>query len=109
MTLFQVNESFNVEVGLRQGCIMSLWLFNIYMDACIRDMKVGVWDLGARLNVRSMEQPSAVVCMRMTHCCWLKVIGCCGCDCSENSTKAECAVPKIQVFKKRAAIVSNLR
>ncbi len=31
--------------------------FNIYMDGCIREMKVGVWDLGARLNVRDVEQP----------------------------------------------------
>ncbi len=28
----EVRESFNVEVGVRQGCIMSPWLFNIYMD-----------------------------------------------------------------------------
>ncbi len=49
--------SFKVEVGVRQGCVMSLWLFNIYMDGCIRDMKVRVQDLGARLNVRGVEQP----------------------------------------------------
>ncbi len=40
--------SFNVEVGVRQGCVMSPWLFNIYMDGCIREMKVRVWDLGAK-------------------------------------------------------------
>ncbi len=27
------------------------------MDVCIREMKVGVRDLGARLNVRGVEQP----------------------------------------------------
>ncbi len=27
------------------------------MDGCTREMKVGVWDLGARLNVRGVEQP----------------------------------------------------
>ncbi len=37
--------------------MMSPWLFNIYMDGCIREMKVGVCYLGARLNVRSVEQP----------------------------------------------------
>ncbi len=36
---------------------MSLWLFNIYMDGCIREMKVRVQGLGARLNVRGVEQP----------------------------------------------------
>ncbi len=30
------------------------------MDGCIREMKVGVRDLGARLNVRSVEQPLVV-------------------------------------------------
>ncbi len=36
---------------------MPPWLFNIYMDGCIRDMKVRVRDLGARLNMRGVEQP----------------------------------------------------
>ncbi len=48
----EISESFSVEVGVRHGCMMSPWLFNIYMDVCIREMKVGVWDLGARLKVR---------------------------------------------------------
>ncbi len=47
--------SFNVEVGVRQGYVMSPWLFSIYMDGCIREMKVRVWDVGARLNVRGVE------------------------------------------------------
>ncbi len=49
--------SFNVEVGVRQGCLMSRWLFDIYMVGCKREMKVGVRDLDARLNVRGVEQP----------------------------------------------------
>ncbi len=53
----ELSESFSVKVGVRQGCVMSLWLFNIYMDGCIRELKVGVRDLGARLNVRGVEQP----------------------------------------------------
>ncbi len=52
----ELSESFSVEVGVRQGCMMSPWLFGIYMDGCIREMKVGVWDLGARLNVRGVEE-----------------------------------------------------
>ncbi len=35
----ELSESFRVEVGVRQGCVMSPWLFNIYMDGCIREMK----------------------------------------------------------------------
>ncbi len=57
----ELSESFNVEVFVRQGCVRTPWLFNIYMDGCIREMKVGVQDLGARLNVRGVEQPVVVV------------------------------------------------
>ncbi len=53
----ELSESFSVAVGVRQGCVMSPWLCDIYIDGCIREMKVGVWDLGARLNVRGVEQP----------------------------------------------------
>ncbi len=56
----ELNESFSVEVGVRQGCMMSPWFFNIYMDGCLREMKVGVWDLGGRLNVRGVVQPLVV-------------------------------------------------
>ncbi len=35
----EVSESFAVEVGVREGCVMSPWLFNIFMDGCMRKMK----------------------------------------------------------------------
>ncbi len=53
----ELSESFKVKVGVRQGCVMSPWLFNIYMDGCIREVKGRVQDLGARLNVRGVKQP----------------------------------------------------
>ncbi len=53
----ELSESFKVEVGVRQLCVMPPWLFNIYMDGCMRERKVGMQDLGARLNVRGVEQP----------------------------------------------------
>ncbi len=31
----EFSESFAVEAGVRQGCVMSPWLFNIFMDGCI--------------------------------------------------------------------------
>ncbi len=56
----ELSETFSVEVGVRQGCVMSPWLFSIYMDGCIREIKVRVRDLGVRLNVRGVEQPLVV-------------------------------------------------
>lgn len=40
-----------VVVGVRQGCEMSLWLFNINKDCCMREMKK-VENLGPRLKMR---------------------------------------------------------
>src|SRR5215469_9078715 len=34
-----VVEMFDVKVGLRQGCVMSPWLFNVYMDSIVREVK----------------------------------------------------------------------
>ena len=37
----EVSEWFPVNVGLRQGCVMSPWLFNVYMDVVVREVNVG--------------------------------------------------------------------
>ena len=37
-----VSEWFPVNVGLRQGCVMSPWLFNVYVDGVVRELNVGV-------------------------------------------------------------------
>ena len=31
----EVSEWFQVNVGLRQGCVISPWLFNVYMDGVV--------------------------------------------------------------------------
>ncbi len=38
----EFSESFAVDVEVRQGCVMSPWLFNIFMDGCMREMKCKV-------------------------------------------------------------------
>ena len=38
-----VNERFPVNVGLRQGSVMSPWLFNVYMDGVVREVNVRVF------------------------------------------------------------------
>ena len=37
-----MREQFRTDSGVRQGCIISLWLFNVYMDAVMKDMKMGM-------------------------------------------------------------------
>ena len=41
-----VSEWFPVNAGLRQGCVMSPWLFNVYMDGVIREVNVRVLGKG---------------------------------------------------------------
>ncbi len=35
----ETSEYFEIKVALRQGCVMSPWLFNIYMDGFMREVK----------------------------------------------------------------------
>ena len=42
-------EWFPVNVGLRQGCVMSPWLFNVYMDGVVREVNVRVLGKGLEL------------------------------------------------------------
>ena len=39
------NEHFTIDSGVRQGCIMCLWLFNVYMDGVRKELKMG-WEGG---------------------------------------------------------------
>ncbi len=45
-----------------QGCVMSPWLFNIFMDGCMRKMKSKVVNAGAKLKLNG-EVWSVVTCL----------------------------------------------
>ena len=47
-----INE-FRVNVGLRQGCVMSPWLFNVYMDGVLREVNARM--LGKSLELLSVN------------------------------------------------------
>ena len=44
-----VSEWFPVNVGLRLGCVMSPWLFHVYMDGVVREVNVRVLGKGLEL------------------------------------------------------------
>ncbi len=56
------SESFAVEVEVRQGCVMSPWLFNIFMDGCMKEIKCKVGNTGAKLRLNG-EVWSVVTCL----------------------------------------------
>ena len=44
-----MSEWFPVNVGLRQGCVMSPWFFNVYMDGVVLEVNVRVLGKGLEL------------------------------------------------------------
>ncbi len=51
----ELSDSFGVGLGVRQGCVMSPWLFNIFMDGCMREMKAKVGKVGARMKLNGVD------------------------------------------------------
>ena len=45
-----VSEWFQVSVGLRQGCVISPWLFNVYINGVVREVNVTVLGKGLKLQ-----------------------------------------------------------
>ena len=43
-------EWFEVGVGLRQGCVMSPWLFNLLVDAAVKEVREKAGDAGVTLR-----------------------------------------------------------
>ncbi len=60
-----VDDWFEVNVGLRQGCVMSPWLFNVYMDGVVREVNARVEGKGLLMvgeDGGGVEDKSVVVC-----------------------------------------------
>ena len=53
----ELSESFDIGMGVRQGCVMSPWLFNVFMDGCMREMKAKVGNAGAKLRMNDVDWP----------------------------------------------------
>ena len=45
----EASEWFPVRVGLRQGCVMSPWLFSLYIDGVVREVNARALGRGLKL------------------------------------------------------------
>ena len=43
---------FRIDSGVREGCIMSTWLFNVYINAVMKEVKIGM----RRREVKFLEE-----------------------------------------------------
>ncbi len=50
-----LSNSFEVGVGLRQECVMLTWLFNIFMNVCMKEMKATVEKIGGRIKLNGVD------------------------------------------------------
>lgn len=50
----ELSESLAIEAVVRQGCVMSPWLFSIFMDGCMRKMKAQVGNVGVSVGMTGM-------------------------------------------------------
>ena len=48
-------ECFSIDSGVRQRCIVSPWLFNVYMDAVMNEVKMGMRKRGVRYQEEGRE------------------------------------------------------
>ena len=53
------SECFRISSGVRQRCIMSPWLFNVYMNAVMKEVQMG-------MGRRDESRDRLAACMQMT-------------------------------------------
>ena len=56
------SECFRIDSGVRQGCIMSPWLYNLYMYGVMKEVKMGMGRIGVRLPGLSYADDLVLCC-----------------------------------------------
>ncbi len=49
------SEFFELNVGLKQGCVMSPWLFSVYMDGVMKEIQGRAVDVGVAMMKEGNE------------------------------------------------------
>lgn len=48
----EMSENFGIQEGVRQGYVMTPWLFNLYKDGDVKVKKAEVGDVGVKVSVK---------------------------------------------------------
>ena len=64
------SEQFRIDSGVKQGCIMSLWLFNLYMDGVMKEVKMGIGRRGVSFleDGREWRMPGLLYAEDLVQC-----------------------------------------
>ena len=66
------SEQLWIDTGVRQGCISSPWLFNVYMDGVMKEVKMGMGRRRVSFLENGIESGDCLASyMQMT---WLNVV-----------------------------------
>ena len=106
------SEWFAVEVGLRQGCVMSPWLFNIFIDGVVREVRartlgrgVGmVGERGEELQVNQLLFADDTVLMADSEEKLRRVVCEFGKVCNRRKLKVNVNKSKVMVCNRRAQL-----
>ena len=50
-----LSEWFDIDSGVRQGCVMSPWLFNVFMDGVMKEVRMRINGMGIGLERDGIE------------------------------------------------------
>ena len=102
------SEWFKIESGVRQGCVMSPWLFNLYMDGVMKELMIGVGGEGMRVvkNGREWRVPCLLYADDLVLCgeseeSLRKMVECFGRVCKRRGLKVNGEKSKVMVVSRR--------
>ncbi len=93
---------------MRQGCVMSPWLFNIFMDGCMREVKAKVGRVSARLKLNRVDWPVAAclfaddtVLLAESERKLQRVVDQSHCVCSRRKLRVNVGKSKVMAFERK--------